>query len=284
VIFLCLQVVFASSFILIIKWAQLRDREDVITIGLINYIAAAVLIAPLFFGQQFSEISLGAMWTGGSMGAIYFVAFFFAIYSIKVVGASSTTVVSVLSILFPITVAAFVWDEIPNFQQMLGIGLALLALLLIGFRTNKQPSEERAWLTPLILLGFFFLCGCSRLSQEAFKHVSEPEQRATFVITAFTVAAIPSLIVLLVRRKKIKKMEWVFGVSLGLANMLQTHLILNCLEFYPGFIVFPVVSAGAIVLTTMVATGMMKERLNMQTCTGIGLAVIALFMLQWIPA
>ncbi len=82
---------------LIIKWAQLRNREDVIKIGAINYIAAAVLIAPHFFGQQFSEISPGAMWTGGSMGAIYFVAFFFAIYSIKVVGASSTTVVSVLS-------------------------------------------------------------------------------------------------------------------------------------------------------------------------------------------
>ena len=157
-----------------------RNREDVITIGAINYIAAAVLIAPHFFAEQFFEISPGAMWTGGSMGAIYFVAFFFAIYSIKVVGASSTTVVSVLSILFPITVAAFVWDEIPNFQQMLGIGLALLALLLIGIRTNRRPSEKRAWLTPLILLGFFFLCGCSRLSQEAFKHVSVPEQRRHF--------------------------------------------------------------------------------------------------------
>ncbi len=282
-IYLFLQVVFASSFTLIIKWAQLRNREDVITIGAINYIAAAVWIAPVFFTYSFTDVSPGAIWTGGSMGAIYFVAFFFAIYCIKVVGASSTTVVSVLSILFPITVAAFVWDEVPNQQQMLGIGLALLALLLIGIRRSKLPRESGAWLTPVILLGFFFLCGCSRLSQETFKHVSQPDQRATFVITAFAVAAVPSLLVLILRRKKINRTEFAVGLTLGLTNMLQTHLILNCLEFYPGFIVFPVVSAGAIVLTTVVATGMLQERLNLQTCTGIGLAVVALFMLHWIP-
>ena len=282
-IYLILQVIFASSFILIIKWAQLRDREDVITIGAINYIAAAFFIVPRFLGQQYSEVSSGALWTGGSMGAIYFVAYFFAIYSIKVVGATSTTVVSVLSILFPIVVAAFVWDEIPNLQQMLGIGLALAALLLMAYRTEKQPHEKSVWITPLILLGFFILCGCSRLSQETFKHVSDPDQRPTFVLAAFVVAGIPSFLVLLLRRKKIKKMEWIIGISLGLTNMLQTHLILNCLEHYPGFIVFPVVSAGAIIFTTIVATTLMKERLNPMTVTGIGLAVVALFMLQWIP-
>ncbi len=112
-IFLLLQVVFASAFTLVIKWAQVRGREDVITIGAINYIVAGLSIAPIFILTNPSPVSVDAIWTGGSMGVVYFIAFFFAIYAIKSVGASSATVVSVLSILLPIAVAAVIWNEHP---------------------------------------------------------------------------------------------------------------------------------------------------------------------------
>ena len=43
---LLLNIIFASAFTLIIKWVQVRQREDICTVGPINYIVAAVLIAP----------------------------------------------------------------------------------------------------------------------------------------------------------------------------------------------------------------------------------------------
>ena len=279
-LYLFLQVLFASTFTLIIKWVQIRGRDDVLTIGAINYIVAAISIVPMFLLNDLAHVNTAAMLTGGSMGAVYFVAFFFAIYCIKMIGASSTTAVSVLSILFPITIAAMIWDEVPSSTQVVGIGLALLALTMIGNRKGNDSDTIRPWVTPVMMLVFFLLCGCSRLAQETFKHTSVPEQRPTFVLTAFTIAALPSLILLVGRRRPIRLKELLLGSLLGIANMLQTHLILNCLEYYPGFIVFPVVSAGAIVLTTLVATGVLRERLSAGTCVGIGLAVVALFMLH----
>jgi drug/metabolite transporter (DMT)-like permease len=177
-----------------------------------------------------------------------------------------------------------VWDEIPSVQQVGGILLALFALTLIGLKGGNQPHEKHSWITPIVIVLFFLLCGGSRLSQETFKHVSEPEHRPTFVFFAFLTAAIPSLLMLIQRRKPVVPMEFLIGAMMGTVNMLQTHLILRCLEYYPGYIVFPVTSAGGIVVTTLVATGLLHERLSFRACTGIGLAVVSLFLLQWIPA
>lgn len=332
-IYLLLQVVFASSFTLVIKWAQTRSQADIITIGMINYIVAAIAVAPAFFSSEASTAvseQVAATLTGGTMGAVYFIAFFFVIYTIRIVGASATTVVSVLSIVFPITVAAWTWDEVPSRSQTIGIGLALAALVLIAYR-KKQPntainessnqppfqahsinslhsgsmseleSQEhsktfansmianfidsirpnRAWLTPIVLLLFYLMCGYNRLAQDFFKHLSAPDQRPTFVFTAFCIAAIPSIMTLIYRRRAIGRLELVVGIALGLSNMLQTFLVLNCLEFFPGYVVFTVTSAGAIVLTTLIATGFLSEKLSAQAIGGICLAVIALVMLQW---
>lgn len=282
-IYLLLQVIFASMFTLVIKWAQNRGRDDILTIGAINYIAAGLAILPVFLMNNPQPVAWGALWTGGSMGCVYFTAFFFVIYAIRMVGASSTTVVSVLSILMPITFAAFVWKQQPNFWQMVGIGLALLSLTLIGAQKNKRHAHEEPkyrWLVPAVLAGFFLLCGFSRLAQETFKHVSEQSHRPAFLLAAFTCSGVPSLVLLLYRRRRITMVELVVGSLLGLSNVLQTHFILKALGVLEGYIVFPISSAGAILVTTLIAVGFLGEQINRRTCVGIGLSVVSLFMLH----
>jgi drug/metabolite transporter (DMT)-like permease len=283
---LLLHIIFASSFTLFIKWAQVRGSENVIIIGAINYIVAALVILPVFLISNPTPVSSGALWSGGSMGGIYFIAFFFAIFSIQKVGASSTTVVSVLSILLPIGFAAIYWSDQPNLIQSIGIALALFSLTLIGAHTNRASEEGQArpkWIVPTVLFVFFLLCGFSRMAQEAFKHVSQPEQRPAFILAAFSIAAIPSLCWLVYRRKIPMRMEIVIGTLMGLANIFQTHFILRALEHLVGFIVFPVASAGSIVLTALVAVGLLGEQLNRRTYVGIVISVVALFLLYWVP-
>jgi hypothetical protein len=47
--YLICNVLFSTAFTLIIKWVHVRQREDIVTVGSINYIVAATLIAPQFF-------------------------------------------------------------------------------------------------------------------------------------------------------------------------------------------------------------------------------------------
>ncbi|MDB4614469.1 DMT family transporter [bacterium] len=277
--FLIGQIVFSSVFTIVIKWTQTRDRGDIVTIGAINYVIAAIAIVPEYLPSEPTAMASTAAWLGGTMGAVYFVAFFFVIYAIKHVGASATTVVSVLSMIVPISFGAYFWNEMPNGRQVAGVALAFVALSMIGGARSGPAVERKAWMIPVILILFFSFCGISRLTQEALKHMGDPADRPTFLMAAFAVASVPSLMIIVSRSKRITKLEWAMGLCLGLANILQSHFILKALQYLPGYFVFPVTSAGGVALTTLVATNLLGEKLTTRTQIGIGIAIVALFLL-----
>ena len=53
--FLILNILFSSCFILCVKWVQGHRKMDVVTVGSINYIAAALCALPAFLNVQPSE-------------------------------------------------------------------------------------------------------------------------------------------------------------------------------------------------------------------------------------
>ena len=290
-IYLVCYVIFSSIFTLCIKWVHVRGKEDIITAGAINYIVAALIIAPWFVidGQQTGNRA--AIIAGGSMGLMYFINFFFVIWCVRVVGASSTTVVGVLSMLMPIIYAAITWDSQPHWLQGIGIALAFVSLILIGLKPDRQVADVKnkkadkskepfSWKAPLILGGFFLLCGLSRIAQESFKYASVESQKPTFLLAAFVAAGIPSIILLLWRRRKIMPMEAFVGVAMGVANGSQTWFTLKSLDAMAGFIFFPVSSAGGIIFTMFVAVLWMQEKISRRALIGIGIAVVALIMMN----
>ena len=67
---------------------------------------------------------------------------------------------------------------------------------------------------------------------------------------------------------------------MGITNILQTLLILAALQQYHGFIVFPIASAGSVVLVAVVASFVLRESLTRRTILGISISVLAVFLLQ----
>jgi drug/metabolite transporter (DMT)-like permease len=280
--YLALNIVFASVFTLLIKWVGNRKREDIVTVGAINYVVAALLVVPGFLTNELELISVHAVATGGAMGACYFVTYFFVVHAIARIGASAATVIGGLSVLLPIVCGAVIWDETPNAYQCVGIALSIIALSLIG-RHGGAQTAGRAWTTPVILILFFLLAGFARLAQEAFKHGSDADQRPTFLFAAFVITAVPSLAILISRKFQFSLRECVFGCAMGSANYLQLHFTMKALQDLPGFVVFPIASAGCLILTAIVATQLLDERLSRKTHVGIVLASIALVLLNWLP-
>lgn len=285
-LFLVLNVIFGSAFILILKWVQTHGRDNVMTVGAINYISAWVLATPEMVwswpsdiaGESSTPEAFQYAWMMGAMlGCCYFTAFFFVIRAIHRVGASRTTVVGALSILMPIVCGIWLWREHPNTWQWLGVSLAISALILVG--GSRQAGVSWSWRTALIVLGFFCLAGLARLAQQGFRHNSLPEWRPVFLWMTFACASIPALFVLTTRHRPTLH-EWSVGLGLGIANILQTHFMLLSLRQFESYIVFPVSSAGGVVLTAVVATQILGERINRRSAWGIALATAALILLN----
>ena len=284
-IFLLGNIIFGSCFGLILKWVENRKSEDNTTVGMINYIVAMLAISPQLFPWSNDAWTAAAVTTGAANGFAYFVAFFYCVYAIRYIGVANATVVGSLSMLAPIFAGVVIWSENPNLFQVVGIMLAIFALTMIGRKgdaINQGKVVAKPWFTPWVVIAFFALCALSRLAQESFKHLSDDSasELPVYLFSAFAVAAIPSAIVLVFRRKKVTLGEAILGIALGLANIAQIHFLLKALTIFDGFIVFPLVSAGALVLTTLIATFFMGERLGRLSYIGIGTACLAMILLK----
>ena len=278
-LFILLHIVFSSFFVLCVRWTQ-RRKEDVITVGAINYLVAAAGAFAIFAVQETTSVTFNAVLTGSVGGVFYFVAFFFLIVAASWKGAANTTVVSRLSILVPILAGAFIWNEWPGFWQQVAIGLACLSLLLIARKGNQIAGAKPPRYAGLMLCAFFLCGGGCRLAPEMFKNLCEPAEKTVFLSILFGITACASLIVLSVRRHRPNMTEILAGVAMGAANLAQSFCIIYALRQYDGFIVFPMSAAGSLIFTTAVAVLILKERLNRASFAGVAIATGALLMLK----
>ncbi len=278
-IYLYLNIIFSSSFILIFRWVQDRD-EDLTTVGAISYIASAVLAALLFLFSENQTLSINATLLGAVNGIAYFLGYLLLIPVLFWKGAALTAVASRLAMLMPIVFGIIFWGERPSLWQTIGIGFGTFSLLLIGQnKTRIGESNIPARIIVLMLL-FFLVAGSARTSQEAFKYYGNPEEIAFFVLAAFSIASLASLAIIHFRNLRPTLSEIIIATVVGFANCLQTVFLLKALEQFPGFIVFPIISAGGLLFTTSVAVFLFKEPLSKRSAFGIAIAILAMALLN----
>ena len=276
-LYMALNILFSSFFILCIKWAKSRG-EEVINIGALNYIWAAVM--GIVMCMRSSEpVDLTATLLGTVNGGCYFAAFFFLIAAIAWKGATNLAAVSRLSILMPVALGIAWLGERPDTWQLIGIVLACMSLLLISGRKASINHAERPRQNLTVILMFFLIVGMARMTQEMFKYSCQPGLQPLYLASSFSVAGIASLVVLGVRRKPLSVSEVLIGITLGTANLLQVYFVLKSLELFDGFIVFPMTSAGGLAFTTLIAVMFLGERPNQLSYMGIVVAVAALALL-----
>ena len=221
--------------------------------GAINYIVAAIWGFRAYRESSPSDQVLYAIWSGSALGTCYFVAFFFLIYAVHWVGASNSAAVSRLSLVIPVAAGILLWGEHLNGYQSMGIVVAFVSLFLVGHSsrrtqtsepkndqgksqnemtallpTKNAPSDQGPWwLIWFVLLTFFVICGCSRLTQQACNQMCDSaKDYPTFLFAAFVAAGIPSLCVLIFRRNPISRWELLDGnFSMGTCRWSLTWII-----------------------------------------------------------
>ena len=277
--YLLLHTFFSSLFILWVRWVQQRG-DNVLAIGAVNYIvAAAIAITTCPFAAQ-PTVTFRAVATGSANGICYFVAYFFLIAAIAWQGAANIAVVGRLSILLPIVVAIGAFGERPGAAHLTGILLACAALAVLGKGSSPLQDAKRPATGSLVVAAFFLIAGSSRVLQAMFKYLCQPSEQPVFLVCAFVVSGLAALGLLLWKQKMPTRNEWLLGAGLGITNLLQTWFILKSLESLPSYVVFPVTSAGSLLLTTLAAVWFLKERLRVHSYAALAIAIAALTLLR----
>ena len=219
----------------------------------------------------------------GIVGGALFVAALVAMQtSIRLSGATLTAVFTKLGLLVSIGVSVLVFGERPGILQILGIILAVTALVLInmdGDEAGEGTSPHTVSLLLTMLLG-----GCASIMAKVFAQVGSRSEDELYYFYLFGTAAVLTFVLALHEKRThgfpLRMREMLSGITVGVPNYFSSFFLLEALVALPAFFVYPVNSVGSILLISFAGVLLFHERHSGRQKLGILLVLVSLVLLN----
>jgi len=268
-----------GGFAVVVRFGQ-RRGVDSLCISAVNYLTAACCFVPLL--RPFPRPEVGtAAWTVGITGGVFYAsAYMLMLPVLRAKGVAITSAAMRLSVVAPMLLSLFLWQEVPNTWQGVGALLALAALpLLVTGRARNVVAEPLRWGT-LLLVGLFLVNGACSSVAKVFHVIGRPEQRPVFFAFLFATAALYAGTVWRLRSRQWSWDALGVGAFLGLVNAGANFAMIQALDHYSGVVVFPVTAAGGLVFAVLFSAVAWRERPNRWGLLGVALAVVAVALVN----
>lgn len=221
------------------------------------------------------------------LGMLFVSLFYLISVTTVVFGVSVASVANKMSIVIPVTLAVYLYHESLTVLQIVGIILAMVAVVMVSYKKSDQAVKiTTSWhyLLPVIL---FVGCGSIDALINYLQRTFSSEQISNEYIlsTAFMFAAIGgtfSFVTMLL----MKKITWhtksiITGLVLGIPNFFSMFLVMKSLEsnYLNASTFFPVNNMSIVVLGTIISVIAFKEQLSKLNTLGIFLSVLAIVLI-----
>ncbi len=258
------------------------DRSIFGLLSLVAFAAFAVFFFSGGFGYEFEwkyvPYSLG-------FSLSYATALLFMFLAIHEGSLSLTTLITSYSLLIP-TFYGMIFRHEPIGTTMI-VGIVLLAISLFLINMEKKEGEEPKKITPrwiffvsLAFLGNGFCSTTQRMQLDAFGG----EGTVEFMLIALAVAFVFFFACTLIFERKEWKASlsrgWYFGLLCGVANGCSNLFCMLLNPLMPASIMYPLISAGGIVVTALVSVLVFKERLSRTQWIGMAVGIASVVFLN----
>ena len=265
------------------KYFMSKDASDSTTY-LFNAVASVVSAAVLFAWGGIDSLSSFTLLLGIAFGLVTAIQAITNLKALEIGPMSYTQVIISFSTLISAMSGAIFWDESIEWAHWVGIALMLVSFVLAVERKNDEKGVSLRWLV-VSLISFLF-CGGIGVMQKLHQSSDFKGELNGFLVIAFIISFVFSLILWLVTRKKgasagekepadsgkRKKAIAVFVVLTllnGAAVAVNHKLNLYLSGVMASAVFFPIVNGGGLVTTTLAAVIIFKERLSAKQWIGI---------------
>ena len=195
---------------------------------------------------------------------------------------SLTCLISSFSLIVPTLYGILFLNEPVSTTLFIGLALLVAALILINFEEKGEKKITLKWII-YVVLAFVGNGMCSTV-QKMQQTVFQGQYKNEFMIVALIISAVAIGIFALSTEKKqvlpnLKAGFWLYlicGLANGLANFFVVFLSLRV----AASVMFPVISAGGIVLTFLVSLFFYKEKLSKWQILGSALGLVSVIFLN----
>ena len=189
-----------------------------------------------------------------------------------------------LGFILPTLSGAILWAESFSFLDLLGIMCAISAVIVSGLKSQaKEKATKSYYFIPLVIA--MLASGGLGIVQKLQQKSAYAEQKSIFLLIAFTLAAVISLIFSLFakkqgdtsfRRGKLAVASCI-GVCFGCCNLLNTTLA----GLLDSAIFFPTLNIGVILLSMICGVIFFKERITKKEITVLILGGVSILLLTF---
>ena len=262
-----------------------RYKVDNLQGLIVNYLTAAGC-SYFFLEQDFSlNHVLNSEWIYHAMiiGTLFIIVFNFYAFGTQKIGISITTLANKISLIIPVCAALILYPEKESFTTLKGIAF-FLALVGIYLSTTKSGrltfNNKYIWIIILVFIGQ----GVSDAIFNDFAQKFPNEGGYLFFMTLFFFASISGILILsgksIISNNTLQLKSLFWGIIFGIPNFFSLVFFLKALNDpeLSSSIVFPLVSMGVIVSSSIIGMILFKEKLSKNNWIGILLSICAIYI------
>jgi drug/metabolite transporter (DMT)-like permease len=279
-IWLALCVFFTSCLIIGFKYFQKYGVNTLPAVA-INYLTCSILgfVTQPDFNATTQLKPEPWLFLTIALGLVFIVVFTILGITTQRNGVTVAAIANRLSVIIPVSIALVYYGEKITIVKIIGIILALIAVVLTNIQTSKQKNNSAGFLLPVIL---FIGSGITDSFLNYIQRFYLPEHFYNlFISIVFGTAFLAGTIGAIFMRYRFGKKEFIAGILLGIPNFASIFTILKALQnpHIEDSIVWPINNVGVIVFTALYALIVFKEKLNAYNFAGIAIALAAILMM-----
>jgi drug/metabolite transporter (DMT)-like permease len=276
-IWLLLSLMMEFGFGQLFKWAEQKGCHAP-TVVTTNYLVlASILLIFLWFTGRL-QIPPAAVGVGAITGAVFISSMSLMTHVLRLLRVASVLTAFRLSIVVPVGLGVLLWDEPLSGLQILGLGMALVALLLMSRHAQHRTAVRG--LKALALLAMIFVLQGMSTSCLRWVHYAglDPAHLQVLMVIGFTAGTIGGTVLLWEARQRIRRFDLAVGAGIGVYNLLALTAVLIALKHMPGTVFFPLVGCGVVILDNVTAPLLWKEPISRAAVLGVGVGVLAVIL------
>lgn len=243
------------------------------------YGAMTSFIAMLFFACSSGKFEFNPAFLGYSVGfgAAYATATVCNVMALACGSLALTALVVSFSLMIPTLYGIWFLEEPTSVWLYLGIITLLISLFLIHFK-KEEGQITLKWIV-LVILAFIGNGMCStvqKMQQIAFDGAYKGE----FMVVALALVSLTMLIFAMMHNKQdiagcVKK-GWYFAVLYGILNGTVNLLVMVLGNRMSASLMFPMISAGGIVINFFLSKYYFKEDLSRMQMLGLLVGIVSI--------
>jgi drug/metabolite transporter (DMT)-like permease len=220
------------------------------------------------------------------LGGLFLTGFNIAAASVKYYGITLTTIMQRMSLILTSAFAIIIYHESAPVIKILGILIAVLAVVLVNQKKHKFHLDQKKGLYIVFPALTFIMSGIIEIILYVVE-VNQFNQDADIQFTthAFATAAILGGLILAffysAGKVSFKWKHLAGGIALGVPNFFSIYLILIILgKGYEGSIFFPILNISVLALSAILGILIFYEKMNVLNLIGLGISIISIILIS----